>query len=383
MEREMKLAKVIKMTPPTGKDIWKADDEIKGLGVRYQNGRGVYTIRYSVNGKDRRLAFQSIDRVTLEAAWQWAREQFAAIGNNVDPAIERAQGKLDAVDTLGDLIPKYFKQMEKNNRAASYIRESRRSLERYFSTLHPFQPDQINKKMVSRQLNIIRDDHGDIAANRCRSHLSALYGWLCREDHAEGNPVENTNTTEETPRDRLLTDVEIKLIWNALLDDNFGSIMKLLFMTGSRKSEIADLTRNELDLEHQYIVLPRGRTKAKLEHLIPLSESALSIVQKNVASDSFFLFGQPGAAGGFSGWSRSKRRLDAIIKIEPWTIHDTRRYVSTVLHERLNIEPHVIESILGHVVPGIAGVYNRSQYSLQKREALNRLSEHILQITNC
>ena len=375
----MKLAKVVKMAAPTGKDVWRADDEVKGLGVRYQNGRGTYTIRYSVNGKDRRLALKGdLSQITVEAARKWAREQFVRIGNNVDPALERAQGRVDSVNTLGNLIPKYLKHMEHEKRSASYIRENRRSLERYFSDLHQFQPDQIIKRMVSGQLNTIREQNGLIAANRCRSHLSGFYGWLCREDYAKANPVENTTTTEETPRTRRLSDAEVKAIWNALPDDNFGNIIRMLFLTGSRKSEVADLTWDELDLEQQYIALPRGRAKNKLEHLIPLSEPALAIVKNKCEPRRPYLFGQDGAAGGFSGWSRSKRRLDAIINIEPWVIHDTRRYVSTILHERLNIEPHVVESILGHVVPGIAGVYNRSQYLEQKRNALNALGNYVL-----
>lgn len=37
----------------------------------------------------------------------------------------------------------------------------------------------------------------------------------------------------------------------------------------------------------------------------------------------------------------------------------------------------VAESVLGHMIPGVAGVYNRHQYDEQRVEWLRRLSERL------
>jgi hypothetical protein len=64
-----------------------------------------------------------------------------------------------------------------------------------------------------------------------------------------------------------------------------------------------------------------------------------------------------------------------------WTVHDFRRTLSTVLHERLGVPPHIVESVLGHVSghrAGVAGVYNRASYLAEKRQALERWTNFVL-----
>ena len=56
--------------------------------------------------------------------------------------------------------------------------------------------------------------------------------------------------------------------------------------------------------------------------------------------------------------------------------------VSTALHERFGVPPHVVEAALGHVgghKAGIAGVYNKAQYLDERRRALQRWADHIEQ----
>jgi integrase len=99
------------------------------------------------------------------------------------------------------------------------------------------------------------------------------------------------------------------------------------------------------------------------------------------ASD--FVFGR--GEGGFSGWSQSKERLDNKLDLsEGWVLHDFRRTMSTVMHDRLQIAPHIVEAVLGHISGhrgGVAGVYNKAQYLDQKREALLTYADHIKALT--
>jgi hypothetical protein len=75
--------------------------------------------------------------------------------------------------------------------------------------------------------------------------------------------------------------------------------------------------------------------------------------------------------------------LDARAKIAaPWVVHDLRRSVATGL-ANLGVLPHVIEAVLNHVSGhkrGVAGVYNRSPYEREVRNALAMWADHIRQI---
>jgi hypothetical protein len=92
-------------------------------------------------------------------------------------------------------------------------------------------------------------------------------------------------------------------------------------------------------------------------------------------------------ARGFSGWSKGKIEIDARIAkargmpVDDWTLHDFRRVMSTAMHERLGVLPHIVEAVLGHVgghLSGVAGVYNVSEYATMKRGALEQWASFVL-----
>ena len=185
-------------------------------------------------------------------------------------------------------------------------------------------------------------------------------------------------------------DEELAAIWRAAGDGQYGAIVKLLMLTGARRDEIASLRWSEIDLEAATITLPPARTKNRREHLIPLSEPALAILAAQPrrmeadGSERAHVFGY--GARGFQDWSGSKRDLDERIvaarkgKAIDWTLHDFRRSLSTALHDRFAVPPHVVEAILGHVgghKSGMAGIYNKALYLDQRRSTLRDWAAHI------
>ncbi len=91
-----------------------------------------------------------------------------------------------------------------------------------------------------------------------------------------------------------------------------------------------------------------------------------------------FLFGE--GTGGYQGWSKSKAKLDENLgRMTPWRVHDLRRTVATGM-ANIGIQPHIIEACLNHVSghkAGVAGVYNRSSYTKEKRFALDAWSNRL------
>jgi hypothetical protein len=83
--------------------------------------------------------------------------------------------------------------------------------------------------------------------------------------------------------------------------------------------------------------------------------------------------------GGVKGFSRAKKELDAAARLDaPWCPHDLRPDG----RERHGVAPHVVEAVLNHKsgqVRGVAAVYNRYNYSAEKRQALDLWAEHVAQ----
>src|SRR5262249_21159035 len=155
------------------------------------------------------------------------------------------------------------------------------------------------------------------------------------------------------------TDDELRSIWNALGNDPYGDIVRLLALTGQRRLEIGHLNWKEVDLGKGVISLPAERTKNSRPHDIPLSDPALAILKPRprlAGSEHVFTSGP----NDFPGWSNHKLALDTRIAskgaISPWRLHDLRRTVSTRMHDELGILPHIVEAVLNHVSGHRSGV---------------------------
>ena len=177
----------------------------------------------------------------------------------------------------------------------------------------------------------------------------------------KNNPVIGTHKTEEKSRERVLKDFELRLIWKHAGDDDHGTIIKLMMLTGQRADEIAQpgsvrdqqgggsekRGRTERPIcqpsrSTRSICRASGR-KNKRPHLVPLAARQRPCSTRRPAEpmatanlrDFVFGIGQD----GFSGWSRCKERLDERIAkdlgrpLEHWRPHDLRRTMSTKMND--------------------------------------------------
>ena len=147
----------------------------------------------------------------------------------------------------------------------------------------------------------------------------------------------------------MLSEQEVAAIWNATGSfTDYDNIVRLLLLTGARREEIGGLTWDEVNLDEHQIELAEHRTKNHRPLTIYLSEPALVLRSVQPRSGREFLFGI--GVGPFSGWSKSKQRLDERLagKVAPWSLHDLRRTFATVTSDRDFAPPHVIEMALGH-----------------------------------
>jgi integrase len=130
---------------------------------------------------------------------------------------------------------------------------------------------------------------------------------------------------------------------------------------------------SELDLDKALWTLPRGRVKNDSGHQVPLSLTAVAIIQKfRRINGSKFVFTTNGSMP-VSGYSKAKKAIVQKSAVHEWRIHDLRRTVATGL-ARIGIGLPVIERILNHVsgsFGGIVGVYQRHDYAAEMRAALD------------
>ena len=79
-----------------------------------------------------------------------------------------------------------------------------------------------------------------------------------------------------------------------------------------------------------------------------------------------------------------QKRAKKGAKVEPipnWTLHDLRRTAKTLM-VRAGVRPDISERVLGHVIAGVEGTYDRHSYENEKRVALEKLAEMVERILN-
>jgi integrase len=370
------------------------DEDLPGFGLRVRaTGAKTWMIQYAIAGRTRRVVLGSTAVLDPGKAREAAKGLLAKVRLGHDPAAEKIEARARAAETFAALLPRFLARQRARLRPRSYV-ETERHLQMYAKPLHGRPIEAVDRRAIAGLLAEISETRGPGASNRMRASLSSYFVWCAREGYVDTNPVAFTNqAVVKGARTRVLADDELRTIWVELDDDQYGAILKLLILTGARRNEIADLVWSEVDLEAATVTLPPERTKNKRAHIIPLSEPARAILaaqprRTNVdGSERDQVFGFRARGRGPQDWSGQKKRLDARIttahggKPLDWVQHDFRRSISTALHERFGVPPHVVEVILGHVgghKGGVAGTYNKAIYLDERRRALERWGAHIM-----
>jgi integrase len=371
-----------------------SDDGLKNGYVRFRaTGAHAYYVCHGTPRKWRKVGdLAGPGALTLDQARTAAMELLTKLAHGHDPAIDKARAKVAAQNTLGVLAESYLARQRKGRRANT-VNEIERYLTVHAAPLHRLPVKEVDRATIAGLLADVEKARGPGARNNTRNYLSSFFGWMQGEGFVDLNPVLATNKAAHKSRDRLLTDHETRAILTALdgpqrIDADFRDIVKLLFLTGLRRNEVAGLQWSEVDFDQATILIAGERMKNHKPHLVPMSEAVLTILRERAmrldpGESRATVFGRRGVGVGFSGHSKAKRGLDAAITEtnggQPidWTLHDIRRFVSTTLNERLGVEARIVEVVLAHCAQGVSGIYNRSQYALERQRALNRLADHL------
>jgi integrase len=282
--------------------------------------------------------------------------------------------------TLRALIDDYLRHVVADQRKRTQ-EERRRYLLRDWAPFHEHAASALTREEIAAHLLKLKADHGGVAANRSRATLHAMYRWAEGIGRIATIPAFPPKVLKIEPsRDRVLSLRELRAIWAAAeAMGEYGIIVRLLMLTGQRRSEVSGMRWSELDLDRALWVLPGARTKNKQAHQVPLARQAVALLEgRQRPKGRELVFGQED--GAFGGWSRCKGRLDALCGFSDWTLHDLRRSFVTHLAE-LGIAPHVIEAAVNHQSGhkgGVAGIYNRAVYAPEKAKAMQQWADHLM-----
>jgi integrase len=299
-------------------------------------------------------------------------------------------------DTLGAVARDYLERHHRKNNRESTFLEAKRDLERNVLPKWRGRPiASISRRDASDLIDGIIARGAEVQGNRTLARLRALFNWAIEKDRVAASPVARMKPpTQEHPRDRVLSDDELRWLWQACSEIGwpFGPLVQFLLLTAQRRDEVAGMAGAEIDLVQRVWTIPRHKAKNDRLHEVGLSEATMEVLRSLPRSGDGLVFTTTGETA-VSGFSRAKRRLDiAMLKakrqelgnrkgdaIARWTLHDLRRTAATGM-ARLGFPPHVVDKVLNHVsgtIRGVAAVYNRFEYFEERRAALTAWGRYV------
>lgn len=385
---------VATIKPDPKKRLAISDPDTRGLYLRVTPaGMKTFTIvARDPSGKQVWREVGNADEITLTEARERAREGVKRIKAGEAPFPEDTP--VVPPETFrkvsDDFLALYVKNKERPLRSAYEI-------ERQFkSHLWPRWEKRvfvdIKRRDIAQMLDEVERDSGASMADHLLATLSKLMTWYAGRDDDYTSPIirgMRRTKPSERKRKRMLSDDEIRLVWTAAGDAGvFGAIIKTCLLSAQRRDKVRLMRRDDVDLETGRWTIPaEAREKANAGEITlpPLAVAVLKSCKEVKGNPYVFAVTKDKA---FNGFSKEKVALDAAIAkanggkaVEPWVIHDLRRTAKSLM-SRAGVRPDISERVLGHVIPGVEGVYDRHTYEAEKAEALQKLAGLVTLILN-
>ena len=378
---KMRLTEVAirKLKRPQSGRIDYFDELVPGFGVRHSHtDRKVFFGFQWVNGEQRRETFQPPwPALSLKDARANFRSLVETVDAGKDPKLERQrkrrEAKRETATSYAVAVEDFIQKEIIGRRGNSTWKETRRLLLKHGADWHGLPLSMIGTADVFDVLDRLVAAGKGTLANRTYSAFRLAFAWWRARDLIASNPMDRVAKPfdGEKRRTRIYTDQELKALWRAAdkMEVHRGAFLKLLLLTGKRKTALAAMRRDEVDEDGLWTPPQptRRRRGNKRNHARPLPGLAQRIL-KGLPDTGAWVF--PGRTGGHMDPGTSLK--DDIVQdsgVVDFTYHATRHTVETRLAE-LGIFPHIRDLCLDHApLRGAGAGYDHYEYVDEIREA--------------
>jgi len=366
-----------------------------GLFIRVShtgNKSWIYRYRFGKEKKPRRMTLGVYPELTLAKARVMHAQAKQDVDNGIDPGAKLQSDKAaaKAEPTFKDLLDEFW---EKELSKSPSAKERRRLIEK--DALPCWSSRKVNT-IRRRDAVVLLDEvreRAPITANRLQGVLVRMFNFASERGMIDFSPLVGMRRDKESSRARVLTDEEIKNLWNALdpqrTDIDIYRLTKLalrtILLTGQRPGEVAQMTWDQI-ADGEWWNIPEEVTKTRSAQRIPINPMLAAVIEDATAlksEESPFVFRstrKDKVSVSVGAMANAIRRHWKEMKIkERFTPHDLRRTLRTRLAE-LGVSDVVAEKVLGHKLQGVLGIYNRHSYDGEKRHALDLWERRLQEI---
>jgi integrase len=386
VKRKLKLTDRIvrELTPPATGNVMTWDTEVRRFGARVTaRGARAFCLEYPFAGHERLITIGSFPEWTVAHARQEAKKLWRDIDRGIDPLEEREKARAAPTKTVAAVLDLFMKRYapKKLRRPSHYADAFNRLVKPAIGKIGIY---DLKRRHIVEMLDDIEDNNGAVMATRALSYLRSALNWYATRDDEFVVPIVRgmaRSSSSERARDRILDDDEMRILWPVFgLVGNFGLACRLMLLTATRRSEATGMMWTEISPDGSTWTIPAIQYKTGKDHIVPLSGAAQAIIAAQPDCGPRVFPGARGAA--LSRGGNLKARIDKAARgLAPWTVHDLRRTARSLM-SRAEVRPDIAERVLGHVIQGVGGVYDRHAYLKEKRDALERLAALVEKVVN-
>lgn len=398
---------MIRKLKPADKKLIKGEGN--GFNIRVMpTGVKTWLYLYNFDGKRKEMNLGTYPAVTLETARSRFDAARARVKNGFDPMEEKEQAADERrkAPTVENLIDEYIKKHAKVNKRQ--WQEDERLLNKdALPTWGKRKAADIKKRDVVLLLESIVERGSSGTANSFFRCIRKMFNWSVERDILEHSPCDGVKMPAPVnSRDRVLSEKEIKTLWNSLdsasISDEIKRAIKLIFITAQRPGEVIGMHTDEIDKDGRWWTIPVERSKNKKAHRVYLTDTALELIGSLTVNDKKtgevkprgFIFDcpigkkiQPISEKSLSkairrnlAWpvlhngkpvfgADGKPVTENRLGVEHFTPHDGRRSAATIM-SKLGFMDEVIDALLNHSKQGVIKTYNQNKYDKEKQAAL-------------
>jgi integrase len=356
----------IRSLKPSSRDRWVGDGNALWLRVR-TSGAKVFVIRVKRGGRAKVLTLGAWPGVTLAAARDKAHE---IAGDRAGHLVRPPTGP----QTVAALAQEFYeRRIQGRYRRTKNALTYRKRLEQELGwrKLREVRPQDIAACVKAYAAE------APVAANRYLSFTKRVFGYAVETGALDLSPAAMLTQAAaggaESPRDRVLTDAELRAVWHT--EGEHGRLLRFLLLTGARIGEAQRATWAHIDLPARRWTIPAAHAKNKRAHWVHLPDAVLAILHLPGAAHQPIL--RSASETAVQAWLRRWCERE---RIHPrFTPHDLRRTFVTRLGD-LGIAPHVIRALVNHVESGAIAVYLRAQFEAERIEATERWAAELQRV---
>jgi integrase len=381
----------IRQSKPKSKPYKQSDGN--GLYLQIQpKGAKYWRLAYRYAEKQKTLALGIYPEVTLADARKKRADAKSYLAKGIDPSNMmskkvRKRTEVENLENSFESIAREWHEQQKGGWSKNHWERVLISLEKEaFPDIGIFPIHELTAPHVLAVIRKVEKRGALEVAARLLQRCSAVFRYAIQTGKAVHNPTSDLQgalKTKKVEHRAALARSDLPLFFEKLEKYDGSKItqlaLKLVILTFVRTGELRGATWNEFDLDNAQWRVPAERMKMRAEHIVPLSDQAIQILNelKNMTGKHDLVFPSR------QTWKKSMSENTMLYAMYRMgyhgiaTVHGFRATASTILNES-GFKPDVIERQLAHVEKNkVRAAYHRSEYLEERKQMMQWWADFI------